>query len=164
MCLKNTYLEKLKGKRRSELLLGTLRVTGKEQELQMEFWCQSGMQYFKPTEEPFKNCVEVAIFGFTRLALRDVGSRGKIEKADINYMTDLSPCPVCVKRFPTQQSTLEADFPNITFSYNDSYVMKNEDYQEKGIKGWIELLTKYKKKLPVVESISAGSEGPDPAS
>ena len=118
----------IKGKH-SELLLNSLSVKEEKQGLRIAFWCQSGMRRFKPTEEPFKNCVEVAIFGFTRMALQVVESKGsRIVKTDINYMTDLSPCPVCVKRLRKQRRSLKADFPNITFSYKGEFVIDYKDY------------------------------------
>lgn len=124
--------------KRSELLLSTLRVTEencsdlkqqKIQKLTTTFWCRSGMECFKPTEEPFENCVEVAIFGMIRLALKAVESRRKIVKVDSEYMTDLSPCYVCRGRLPEQKRKIKKKFRNVTFSYSEDYVIPYEIYK-----------------------------------
>ena len=112
---------------KAKFLLNSLCITEEEHGLKMMFWCQSGTKYFKPTEKPFKNCVEVTIFEFTKVVLELI--EGNAVKTDINYMTDLSPCPVCVKRLPTQQRSLEDDFPNITFSYNGDFVIEYKLYK-----------------------------------
>ena len=75
----------------------------------------------------FKNCVEVTIFEFTKVVLQLI--EGEVVKTDNNYMTDLSPCSICTRRLPTQQHTLEADFPNIMFSYNGEFVVDYEIYK-----------------------------------
>ena len=122
--------DKITGER-SELLLSSLSVTEEEQRLQITCWCRSGTKCFKPTEEPFKNCVEVAIFEFTKLVLKVVERQRKIVKTNISYMTDLSPCPVCIKRLPNQKCKLEAEFPNIAISYNDEqYIMNYKEYHQ----------------------------------
>ena len=112
---------------KARLLLSSLRVTEEKQGLQIEFWCQSGTKCFKPTKKPFKNCVEVTIFEFTKVVLQLI--KGEVAKTDINYMTDLSPCSICTRRLPTQQHTLEADFPNIVFSYHGEFVVDYEVYK-----------------------------------
>ena len=106
--------------KKGRFLLDSLRVTEEKQGLQLTFWCQSGTKCFKPTTKPLKNCVEVVIFEFTKLALET--TKGKITKTDIHYVTDLSPCPVCTKRLPTQKSTMDSYFPNITFTYNEQHI------------------------------------------
>lgn len=125
-CLKVSpkVFERIIKKIDSRLLQKSFTVKKRKQGLQLSFWCQSGTKYFKPTEEPLKNCVEVTIFEFTKVALASV--EGKIAKTDIHYMTDLSPCPVCISRLPLQRSTLESNFPNITFLYNDQYILDYE--------------------------------------
>ena len=107
---------------KAELLLQSLTVIEEKEGLQLSFWCQSGTKCFRPTERPLKNCVELAIFGFTEVALSSV--KGEVAKTDIYFMTDLSPCRVCTKRLPVQKRALESVFPDIAFSYNEQYVEK----------------------------------------
>ena len=121
----------VKGKR-SDFLLNSICVTEEKQGLQIKFWCRSGTKYFEPKKKPLKNCVEVAIFGFTKMALKVVQGQGlTIVQTDHNYTTDLSPCDVCVRRIPDQQSELQNDFPNVKFSFKNHYVMDYKEYDEK---------------------------------
>ena len=128
----------------SNLLKKTLQVKEEKQRFQISFWCRSGTKYFKPTEKPFKNCVEVAIFGFAELALQVVEGQRNIVKTDINYMVDLSPCRDCIVRLPILKLTLMAGFPKVEFSFNEQYVM---DYKElKGKETWIKRLKEMRNK------------------
>ena len=125
--------------RKKDLLWRTLHVTEencsdlkqqKIQKLTISFWCQSGMECFKPTEEPSKNCVEVAIFGFIMWALKAVKKRRKIVKTYIEYMTDLSPCYVCRRRLSEQKRKMKKKFRNIKIKFKDNiYVMDYDTYK-----------------------------------
>lgn len=124
---------------KKDLLLKTLHVIEENcsdleqqeiQKLTITFWCRSGMKCFKPTEEPFENCVEVAIFGLIVWALKEVERRRKIHKVDIEYMTDLSPCYVCRGRLPEQKRRMKKKFRNVKFSYSEDYVIPYEIYKK----------------------------------
>ena len=120
----------IKGKR-SEFLLNSICVTEEKHGLQITFWCRSGTKYFEPKKKE-KNCVELAIFGFTKMALKVVQDKGlTIIKADHTCTTDLSPCDVCIRRIPDQQYELQNGFPNVTFSFKNHNVMDYKEYDKK---------------------------------
>lgn len=131
----------------SKLLKETLQVKREKQRFQISFWCRSGTKCFKPTtEKPFKNCVEVAIFGFAELALQVVEARRNIVKTDINYMVDLSPCNDCIVRLPIQKLTLRTGFPKVEFSFNEQYIMEYKEYKLKGKEAWTKRLEELRNK------------------
>ena len=125
--------------KKATVFLDTLHRAQEERELRITFWCQSGTKCFKPTKDPRNkenpNCVEVAIFGFTKVIMEALTNRGEVDKTEINYMTDLGPCRVCTRRIPIQERQLADDFPNTKFSHCRDFVIDYEEY-EKNMEMW----------------------------
>ena len=113
------------------MLLKTLTVTKEVQGFRVTFWCHSGTKCFKPIKQNEKNCVELTIFAFIGLVLEVVHLKGEVTKTDIRYMTDLSACPDCTMRLPTQRKTLQARFPNVIFSeFKIGFVLNYQEYSK----------------------------------
>lgn len=134
-CLKFSHKdlkEVMKGERHVPFVLNSLSVTELQEGLQLSFWCKSGIKAFKlptPSEtQSSKNCVEVAIFQFTTVALRCINGECAKCRIDMYYITDLSPCPDCVARLPKFKSSLKANFPNIGIS--EEFVISYETYRK----------------------------------
>ena len=112
------------------MLLRTLTVTEEIQGFRVTFWCHSGTKCFKPKRNE-KNCVEVTIFAFIGLVLEVVHLKGEVMKTDISYMTDLSACPDCTMRLPTQREMLRARFPNVIFSeFKIAFILNYQEYNK----------------------------------
>lgn len=146
---------------KARVFLESLDSTQEERELRIKFWCQSGTKCFKPTSNPSnkenRNCVEVAIFGFTKVIMEALTNRGEVDKTEINYMTDLSPCRVCTRRIPIQERQLADDFPNTKFSHCREFFIAYEKYAKTDKKMW-----KDKKVwIKVLEDLRRGGSGVD---
>lgn len=116
--------------KKARVFLDSLDSTQEEQEARIKFWCQSGTKCFKPSNKGDPNCVEVAIFGFTKVIMEALTNRGEVDKTKINYMTDLGPCRVCTRRIPIQERQLADYFPNTKFSHHRDFVIDYEEYEK----------------------------------
>ena len=112
----------------TDLILKHLEIKRVNNGLQASFWSESGTKCFEPTEEPKKNCAEVAMMGVVELILQSV--KGEVSTADINWTADLTPCQVCTMRLPNQLDELKKRFPNTEFSYSHQAVLPYDKYEE----------------------------------
>ena len=147
--------------KKARFFLDTLHRAQEERELRITFWCQSGTKCFKPTNDPSNkensNCVEVAIFGFTKVIMEALTNRGEVDETEIKYMTDLSPCRVCTRRIPIQERQLADDFPNTKFSHRREFVIAYEEYANTDKKKWRD----EKVWIKVLEDLRRGGSGVD---